>query len=66
MKVPIVDNVLNVIGEGFEWLNEKDKRRRQAVIRSARKLVQHLEGVELPPKAAYYKLQLKVRLSRLS
>ena len=65
MNVPIIDNLLGVVSNGAEFINQKDKRRRQAIIRSAKMLARKLEGVELPPRAEHYLSQMNIRIDRL-
>ena len=66
MNIPIIDNVLGIISGGAEWLNKRDKRRRQAVIRSAKRVVEQLRDIEIPERARHYVDQMEVRLGRLT
>lgn len=65
MKVPIIDSILGLADEGLTWINKADQRRRQRCIKSADKLVENLEGLELPDKAQHYLEQYKIRRERL-
>lgn len=66
MKIPLVDNILEIVSEGLEFANSKEERQRKAVIRSAKKVVKHLKGFEVPKDARHYVDQMEIRLGRLT
>lgn len=66
MKIPIIDNVLDIVGEGLEFINSKEERQRKAVVRSARAAIEQLRDVEIPERARHYVDQMEVRLNRLT
>ena len=66
MKVPIVDNALGLASGVFGFMNKKMERRRQAVIRSSKMVVELLRDVEIPKRARHYVDQMEERMNRIN
>ena len=75
MSIPIIDKVIGLSEELFEWVNDAPTRRRSAVIRSADELIKRLNWIfneetdsnfdDYKKDIKHYWEQYKVRRKRL-